>query len=270
MKIFSCIPYLLKFDWSSIISLFNNQGYCFKKYKKHITVYKNGNGIVINTFVIKVLNPSKIDFIYRKMNIEDGKNTSNFPKLNEMKSTNIDDRFDEFGFWFISDDQIITKAKEYYWSDEDFNKTDIRSQNNSKEIKWKFIINDGKIKKGKEYTITYVMSIPGMFPIENGFYIKDLHSDEYVDYIFSSAMKVEHAIKNLQYVVSFENGINLDEAPRCVICSKQKNSNIKKKSIHGIEENNFIFRKYTYNIKKPKFQSKIKINWGIEEKRKKS
>lgn len=268
LKIFSCIPYLLKFDWSSIIGIFNNQGYCFREYKKHITVYRNGNGIVINSFKLKVLNPSKVDSIYRRMNIDDGKLSSNFPKLNDMKSTNIDNRFEDFGFWFISDEEIVTKAKEYYWSEEDVLKKDYTSESNTKEIRWKFLINENKIKKGKEYTVTYVMSIPGMFPLENGYYVKSLHDSKYNDYNFSSSMKVDHAIKKLTYVVAFENGINLDEMPRCVICNPKKNSTITKKPIHGNEENNYIFKKYTYNIKKPHFQSRIKIKWNIEEKRK--
>ncbi len=204
------------------------------------------------------------------MNIEDGIANSNFPKLKKMKSTDIDKRFQDYGFWFCSDDNIITKAKERYWDREDPQKIDNKSKNNPKELRWEFSINESKLKKNRIYKVTYVMSIPGMFPVNDGYYNKYLRDEKFHDEsILSSSMCVEHSIKKLKYIISFENGIKLDEMPRCEVNKRLKNNIISKKIVHGEEENNYIFDKYSYTIKKPRFQSKVKISWGIEEKPKK-
>ena len=39
--------------------------------------------------------------------------------LDEMKKAKIQDRFSKYGFWYYSDDNIISSVKENYWTDED-------------------------------------------------------------------------------------------------------------------------------------------------------
>lgn len=266
-KILSIILYLIKLDFTGFLSVLKQKEYYFKEYTKHVTIYKNGNGIIINSFKIKIVNAKKMGCIYRKLNIKDGYKEASFPKLNEMKSTKIDDRFKKFGYWAKSSNDILTKSKEYYWDDNDYNKVDPDAKADDKELRWKLILNDGKIKNRGEYEITYVISIPGMFPIENGFYYNDLHNPKYIDnYDFSSSIKVEHEIKKLNYIVSFEHGINIDETPLCYMYSHNNNNHSNKKKIHGKEIDNYIFRKFEYNIKRPKYQRNIKINWNITEK----
>lgn len=263
-SLLSIIDKLLDKDFSKI---YDSRDYRFEEYKKHLTVYRNGNGILIASFVMKVRKPERINALYRRLGIKDSKKTTSFPKLNEMKSESIDNRFIKHGFWVNSDEKIVTKAQEYYWSEDDYTNVDEIAKNDKKELRWKFLINEGKLIKGKKYRITYIVSVPGMFPIENGFYYRDLHDEIFENYVFNSAMKVDHVIKKLTYIVSFENGIELDEMPRCVVCQPKSGSSKQNVLVHGVEEDNIIFRKYTYNIKNPKFKSKIKIQWNIKEKR---
>ena len=71
----------------------------FENYTKHVTVYKEGHGIIINTFDIKINNKENFKEIKRKLNIEDGKTDAIFPKLSVMKQTNSYDRFNTvFGY----------------------------------------------------------------------------------------------------------------------------------------------------------------------------
>lgn len=265
LKILSCIPYLLKFDWSSIPGVF--QGYIFDEYKKHVTIYKNGNAIIINTFNLKVYNPEKTNEILRKLNIQDGKIDAEFPKLTKMQSTNIDDRFHSFGMWIYSDNNVVSKAKEFYWNDDNPQTVDQLSKSNPQELKFKLLLDESKLKRNKIYKITYVISVPGMYPIENGLYNSSLHSPKFQDYRFSSSIKVSHAIKKLVYIVSFENGIVIDELPTCNVYRTGKNSSTKDKSIHGAMENNCIYKKYTYQIKRPKFRSLVEIDWKIKKRK---
>lgn len=262
-SVLSIVDKLLDKDLSKI---YDSRDYRFEEYNKHVTVYRNGNGILIVSFLMKVRKPERIKGLYRRLGIKDSKNTTIFPKLNDMKSENIDNRFTCYGFWVDSDDNIVTKAQEHYWSDDDYNTVDQIAKNDKKELRWKFIINEGKLTKRKKYRITYIISVPGMFPIENGFYYRDLHNPIFENYVFNSSMTVEHVIKKLSYTVSFENGIELDEMPRCVICQPKKGSLKQDPLIHGSENDNIIFKKFTYTIKSPKFKSKIKINWNIKEK----
>ncbi len=89
--------------------------YYFSEYEKNITVYQNGNGIVIHKFKVVANDVRKLEKIRRKLNVEDGVKTLKFPTLDTMLHTNKASRFQEFGFWYKSDDNIISDVKEFYW-----------------------------------------------------------------------------------------------------------------------------------------------------------
>lgn len=135
--------------------------YYFENYTKHVTIYKNGNGIIINTADLVVTNIDDFNKIFRKLNIEDGKANIKFPSLEKMKSESKTNRFDNFGFWFYSEDKIISSIKEFYWSDTDTTKEDFKIKQNPKEMRWVFDFNKSKIQKMKKYKIIYMFSIVG-------------------------------------------------------------------------------------------------------------
>ena len=81
-----------------------------------------------------VFNKKEKTFLKRGLDISDGKKVAAFPSLDEMKKAKIQDRFSKYGFWYYSDDNIISSVKENYWTDEDDenDKENIVLKNNSK------------------------------------------------------------------------------------------------------------------------------------------
>lgn len=64
----------------------------FNNYHKHLTIYKDGTGILINSFDI-VFNKRIKEEIKRAINISDGKRAAKFPSLSDMKKIDIHNRF---------------------------------------------------------------------------------------------------------------------------------------------------------------------------------
>jgi hypothetical protein len=243
---------------------YNNLDYYFEKYHKHVTVYKNGNGILINSFTVIINNINSITKFKREININDAKITSQFPKLSAMKQTKLQNRFTDFGFWYkcLNNKDLITSVREYYWSD-DSNNIDTISQSDPKDLKWIMEMNPSSIEVGKPYNIVYVMSIPGMFPIENGEFKENVAHIKGTHGKFQSQFAVKHMIKNFTYTVSFENGLSLHTKPVGTISLAGTKNNL-----HYENDNNIIFDKYIFNTTHPKCNSVISIDWSFKEKHK--
>jgi len=238
--------------------------YYFEDYTKHVTVYKNGNGIIINSSTLVVTDIANFNRrIYRKLNIEDGKANNKFPALNKMMGVPKSERFDRFGFWYYSEDNIVEKVKEFYWSDTDKNREDKFIKKKEKEIRWYFGINGNRLTEGKKYQITYVISVEGLFPIENGVFNSAIMNDPNSAEGSSSGMEIAQNIKNFKYVVSFEDGIELESAPTGEIC-QQHYTDEKNITITGEHEYNVLFNKYTFSVNEPLLGSKIKIFWQFK------
>lgn len=232
--------------------------YYFTDYEKHITFYRNGNGIIIHRFKVIVNNVDKFRRIRRKLNIEDGNIHSSFPSLDKMRQTDKADRFDKFGFWYYDENDIISEVKEYYWqknSEEESKKLKC----NAKEIRWIFKINKHNVQKNKPYEIIYIISVPGLAPLEKGRLNRKLLSDDFGDES-SSNMNIDHKIRNLRYTISFEEGIELDMVPQCrYIISDQ--DEMKEAVVAGTKEYDLIYNKYIFYINAPEFNSDVKITW---------
>lgn len=232
--------------------------YYFADFEKHITIYRNGNGIIIHKFTVIVNNVDKFRRIRRKLNIEDGNIHSNFPSLDKMRQTDKADRFDKYGFWYYDKNNIISEVKEYYWqknSEEESKK----SKCNSKEIRWIFKINKQNVQKNKPYEVIYIISVPGLAPLEKGRLDRKLLSDDFGDES-SSNMNIDHKIRNLRYIISFEEGIELETVPQCrYIISDQ--DEIKETAVIGTKEYDLIYNKYIFCINAPEFNSDVKIMW---------
>lgn len=237
--------------------------YYFEDYTKHVTIYKNGNGIIINSSTLVVTDLSKFSKIYRKLNIEDGKKSSNFSKLEEMLQQDKSQRFEKFGFWFYSDNDIIESAKEFYWSDTDKSKEDKRIKGNSKELRWFFEFNKSRIKENEPYRIIYVISIKGMYPIENGVIKQEEINDVNSLDVNSSEIDIIQNINNFKYIVSFEDGIDLERAPKCEVC-KQRYTDGENIAIPEEKEYNVLFNKYTFKVDKPILGTRIKTFWKFK------
>ena len=232
--------------------------YFFSDYEKHITIYNNGTGIIIHRFKVIANDINKLQKIRRKLNIEDGAKTSKFPSLSTMMKTNKTDRFSKFGFWYKSEDNIISNVKEYYWDSKSSNENK-KAKINPQEIRWVFKLDKSKLKKNKPYEICYVISVPGLAALQDGYLNKDLLND-LVDEISSSNMHIDHKIQNLKYTISFEDGVSLESSPKCtcIICEQDGSKTL---DISGKEEYDLLYTKYIYSIENPIFGSDISVSW---------
>lgn len=232
--------------------------YYFANYEKHITIYKNGNGIIIHKFTVIVNNVDKFRRIRRKLNIEDGKVSSNFPELEKMIHTNKSERFDKFGFWYYDKDNIISEVKEFYWK-KDSEEEDKKAKSNPKELRWVFKINRRSVKQNVPYEIVYAISVPGLAALENGKLDKELLSEEFGD-TSSSVMNIDHKIKNLRYIISFEHEVELEAVPQCILIITGQDES-QESTIAGKNEYDILYNKYVFDIDSPEFKSVVKINW---------
>lgn len=245
--------------------LFCVENHYFDEYQKHLTIYKDGTGILINSLSIIFKRPKK-DELRRGINIEDGKVQAVFPSLQKMTETKLDDRFSSFGFWYYSENDIISSVTEKYWSDDpEEDNEDYKVKNNDKEIRWIYKFNSSRIKPGKKYRIVYVMSIPGMFPILDGEIdsasINDPNLLNDGECKSSSSIEITHKIKKLIYTVSFENGITLDITPECSY-NRKGHKQVNHPGI--LVDTNILYTKYTSILRHPRINSKIRIKWRFK------
>lgn len=240
----------------------------FENYRKHVTVYSDGTGIIINELDI-VFNKKEKTFLKRGLDISDGKKNASFPTLTKMKQTKIQDRFQKYGFWYYSDDNIISSVKKKYWTDEDDENDaeNIILKNNDKVFRWEFGFNYSRIYPNRKYKVIYVMSIPGMYPIKNGKLDINSINDEQLlndlEFGNSTSIRIKNPIRNFYYTISFESDILLEREPRCMLKYINQQDDLTHPKLK--HEYNTIYSKYTCNITKPKIGSIIKINWQFKE-----
>lgn len=231
----------------------------FTYYEKNLTIFKNGHGIIKHKFSIVVNDESKLQQIKKRLNISDGVKTSSFPSLEEMKKAKKERRFSDFGFWYKSDNGIISGVEEYYWDNLTPDREDKDARDNPQDLRWMFLIDKNRLEKGKPYEISYVISVPGLVALENGCLNKNLQKDVSEDRSFSS-MKISHNTKNFKYIVSFEDGVCIDVPPKCEIITETKNG-MKLLDISGDIDYDLLYTKYVFDVLEPEFGSNIRISW---------
>lgn len=240
----------------------------FENYHKHVTVYGDGTGVIINEFDM-VFNKKEKTLLKRSLDISDGKRDAAFPSLVDMRKTHIRDRFSQYGFWFYSDDNIISSIKENYWTDEDDenDNENISLKNNDKVLRWFFKFNYSRIYPNKKYKVVYVMSIPGMYPVKDGkLDISSINDEQLLSDLEvgnSTGIRITNPIRNFYYTISFESDILLEREPKCLLKILNQEENLTHPKLK--HEYNTIYNKYTCNITKPKIGSIIKINWQFKE-----
>lgn len=238
-----------------------NLDYYFEDYNKHLTVYKNGNGIIINSFTLIINDINSIIPFKRELNIEDAQTSANFPSLRQMKGTNLKYRFEKFCFKCkcINNKDLISSVEEKYWTDDSDN-DDISAKNNPKHLKWILKMNPSSVEPGKPYRIVYVISIPRMFPIENGIFKESIANKKGTHGYFNSSFSVKHKIKKFIYTVSFEDELKLYQKPSGKINCIDGNKNL-----HFVNDNNLIYDRYIFSAENLSIGSAININWCFKE-----
>lgn len=228
---------------------------------KEVTVYCDGHGVVTCTYEFYVINPENFTYFDRKLNIEDACKDSEFPSLEDMLKCDKKDRLKNFGFWYSCTDNCVYNIEEFYWSDNNHNEENRTSKNNPKELRWRFNINTAKIKKGGVYKLTYAISVPGIFPITDGKY--DSSIDKINTNRMSSSFKMEHYMRSIIYIVSFEDGITFASPPKGQFnvdsqSNRDENANIKPQLIQNV-----FYNKYKFETNKHKQSGDVCIKWTV-------
>lgn len=221
-------------------------------YKKTVTVFKNGNGIITNTFRIKVLDWQKFteQGLERFFDIrESSKKSTKMPPLLKMIASEKSGRFSTYGFWYKSTADIF---RLYRILDDD---VDYK--------RWKFKIDPTKIeiiKKNIVY-LSYAVSIPGLFPVKDGW----LDTDESrCECPFVSALSVKNQINRITYSVSFEKDVrinnNIVEASVFIpLLNEQKE--VRKQTLVCRED--LFYYRFFFTKRFPKYQSEFELKWNV-------
>jgi len=233
------------------------EDYYYEEYNKKIYVRKNGDGLIVNSFVLKVINPDAITDFVRSLDITDAKLTSKLIPFNDMLKTPIEHRFSEYGFWYSSDGNIISEVVEYYEQDSIYRRDDKRFTS------VKFVIDKNAIKAGNTYNISYAYSIPGLFPISNGrFDVNNQNRNNYPE--FTSHISVTHMGDHLRLSAYFEEGIDFKSIPEGYLI-KHPNGRAQKPVMKRCEfKNNMFYKKYWIEIKNPQEYRDIYLQWNVK------
>lgn len=234
--------------------------YYYEEYNKKIFIKKNGDGLIVSSCILRVVNPLKTDSLIRTLDISDAKKDSHFDPFEKMRTTSIENIFSECGFWYKSENDIVIDVEEFY-EEEDFSKKD-----KDKFISIKMIIDTTKLEEGRTYKIMHAFSVPGLFPIEDGrFDVSSQDRNNYKD--FRSYVSTSHIGHHLRFAAYFEEGIDFKERPsgNMVLSSAvKKNKRNSEKTHNCIFKDNVFYKKYHFEIENPQEYSNIYMKWNIK------
>lgn len=239
----------------------SNLDYIVLNATKDVTVYYSGHGVITYTYDFYVINPENFTFFDRKLNIEDACKDSKFPSLDNMLNCDKKDRLENYGFWYNCTDNCVHSIKEFYWSNNNHNEESRTAKNNPKELRWRFNMNTAKMKKGGVYTLTYAISVPGIFPITDGKY--DSSVDEIDTNTMSSSFKMEHYMRSITYIISFENGITFISPPQGKFNVDSQNNRDENTNIKAQLIQNVFYNKYKFETSRHKLSGDVCIKWEI-------
>lgn len=234
--------------------------YYYEEYNKKIFIKKNGDGLIVSSCILRVVDPLKTDSLIRTLDISDAKIGTHFETLEKMRTTSIDNIFSEYGFWYKSENDIVSDVEEYYEEE------NVSKKNNDKFISIKMIIDTTKLEAGRTYKIMHAFSIPGLFPIENGrFDVVNQDRNNYKE--FRSYVSTSHIGHHLRFAAYFEEGIDFKERPsgnKILSSAARKNKKNSEKTHNCIFKDNVFYKKYHFEIENPQEYSSIYMKWNIK------
>ena len=236
----------------------SRDAYYYKKYRKHITIYKNGHGILFVSGSIYFKKKENCKRIFRKLDLSDACKNFKFPTIKNMSKTILDDRFDKNGIWYESQNDFISGIKEFYWSDKNPSKEDPALRANPKHLRWYFSIDQSKIENGKSYDFNYAIALNDMFPITNG--KLDPEKMPYGNYAFNSEINIDTKVADMEYIVSFDRGICVELPIECIYFNEKR----KQQELPITQENTLFYQKYVAKRKRMRYNNIIAFQWRIK------
>ena len=234
--------------------------YYYDEYNKKVYVNKNGDGLIVCSYILKVIDPVKTGSLIRTLDISDAKKGTEFAPFSEMIKAPIDNVFKDFGFWYRSDNDIITDVVEHYEYE------DLPDASRKDFISIKLIIDTSKLEKGKTYKLMHAFSIPGLYPIKDGrFDAENIERTEYNEY--RSYISTAHIGHHLRFALYFEEGIEFSDKPKGNLCLSSGVKRSKKnaaKKLTCVFKDNIFYKKYHFEIENPQEYSEIFMSWNIK------
>lgn len=231
--------------WLLLVDTFTRTNYRYIGLRKHVTVYKNGHGIILHDIELKIYKPN--ENFEKSLDISDGQTHCIFPSLNEMKNTKIEDRFTHFGFWCTSNPPGVISSVDEVQS---------RSNNKKKVIKFTFDPHKVKELKNKPVKILYGFSIPKLHPIENGRHNPSLGGQNPI----VSEFDVSYPMNYFTYVIGLEDGVSITSKEGKYFPRGEGNVGTDI-AIH--KKDDLFYNKYSMMIKNPKVGSLISARFGL-------
>ena len=224
--------------------------FIFDKYTKRVTIYKNGHGLICHYLNIDILDLNRFHSFRRWIDIRDACKNTNFDKFENMQTRDASERMNSFGFWYEPHD-LISGIKPTI-------------NEGSKTLEWEFLFDAVKLKrdKVKSMRLSYSISVPCLFPITDGKF--DSSKAPTSDYIFVSGLTVKHRIREMNYIISLEKGIEIQKHPILKIFPLGIDYS-PSREISLDDESDLFYNRYTGKIKRPGFGATIKDEWQIGE-----
>lgn len=209
-------------------------------FRKHVTAYKNGHGIILQDIELRLYKPEHP--FRREISVSEVPEGFKFENFKILKKRSVENRFTEQGFWYESNPKGI--VEDVRW---------IKAESTDTKMVFDFIFDQSIASDyiNKPIKIMYGYSIPKIYPIENGFY-----DDSYdARNPFFTGFVVNYKMNYYKSVIGFEKGIKFANK----ICADyyengRDNSYITKELK---KKDDIFYNKYEIEIKKPKLGSLI-------------
>ncbi len=234
---------------------FKKCNYYYNNFNKKTYVDSDGNGVIVVSYELVVLNPLKTNAVYIDLNISDSQDECKLPPFSEMQEKDLKP-FKDYKFSVYSRENIIQEVKESY---ENMSTTEFKIRKKSKKhLGIKICLLQHTLKKNGVYHISYMFSIPKMFTIENGYL------GGTTDIIpLSSNSSFDTRFNNLKCSLYLSTLIHLDGniEPDLVDTNNNHSKNIPIK-----QDQSMLYNKYMVEIKKIYKYSSFGFTWNVQEK----
>ncbi len=231
--------------------------YYFEEVNKKVFVKANGDGVVVCSCDLYVINPDAVEHFVRLFDISDAPKTTKFPPFDSI-SKSKSDFFNGYAFWYESESGIISGVEEYY--DDDFTHEEMQKIAERRLLGVRFFVNKNKLESKRKYRIIYGYSVPKLFPIKDGKHDESEYDKDI--YKYTSSMAVKRMAKKLRLSVYLEDGICIKDAPRGKAIKVSDSQNIPP-DICQVRDN-ILYSKYLYEVKRPEKYNSIQIKWKLE------
>jgi hypothetical protein len=261
-----------KFSTDSASSTVSNNIYkeklshYYKRMEVTLEVNCCGNAVLHISSFIHINNKGELQHIRQSLNLPDAAEDFSKIPISDMLLKDKKIRFEEFGFWIASDNNIISSVNEFYWNENNpkSKNEDVIAESNKKILKWRYMINGDRIENGNVYHIEAAISLPSMFPMMSGCFLKNRsYIKKYYKQNFTWGLEA--------YADEFKLTVKFDEmtAKHIRNLESKKNNSGEKHYRDPVKpdeyESNLFGKTFTAEIKNGRIGDTIDIEWDIDQ-----